>query len=431
MSNKQKVPATATTPSPTQLTEQSTEQTTATTQTETSNFGSTSDALKIPTYRKLLTAWTTANIGDSALFLTISIWVKTLTGNDAFAASVFIVLGLPALFAPVFGLMADRYSRRKILIITNVCISFAVLSLLTVQDSSQLWLIYLVTFLYSMATYVNAAAQGGILRDTLPENLLAAANGLFGSIDQGLRIVAPLAAAGAFAIWGIQPIAITTAALFLVSAVILCFIKLNETKNEMASDTHWFKSSLEGFGAMRSQPRLWSFVLALTLAITAGGSVFPILDSGLGLPATALSIFVSVQGVFAVIAGLNAARLLKNWGYSKTMVLGLTLFVLAFLFLMVPNMYVVGIATALVGAALPLMVVATVTMRQIELPLNMQGRSGAAMNVLFSLPQVAASAIVAALISSIAYPWILGAATIVAAFGFIPLAVHRLRAKTA
>lgn len=396
---------------------------------DTSEFGTTKDALKIPAYRKLLTAWSIGNVGDSALFLTISIWVKTLTDSDVFAASVFIVLGIPALFAPAFGLMADKFSRKRIIAFTNVGIALAVLSLLLVTDASQMWLIYAVTFVYSLATYVNASAQGGLLRDTLPDNLLAAANGLFGSIDQGLRIVAPLAAAGVFALWGIRPILFFTAATFLIYAFLIASLKIKETKNEVSSEKHWIHTSLEGFSAMRAKPRLWRYVLALTFAVTAGGAinalVFPILDTGLGLRPEMLSVFISVQGVFAVISGLNAARLLKAWGYDKMMAVGLSLFVLSFAALTVQNFVVVLVAIVLLGVSMPLMIVATVTLRQLELPLNLQGRSGAAMNVMFNVPQVFTAAIIAALLGVVAYPWLVAAATIVAAFGFVPLVAGR------
>ncbi|WP_313278905.1 MFS transporter [Timonella senegalensis] len=402
---------------------------------DTSEFGTTKDALRIPAYRKLLTAWSIGNVGDSALFLTISIWVKTLTDSDVFAASVFIVLGIPALFAPAFGLMADKFSRKRIIAFTNVGIALAVLSLLLVTDASQMWLIYAVTFVYSLATYVNASAQGGLLRDTLPDNLLAAANGLFGSIDQGLRIVAPLAAAGVFALWGIRPILFFTAATFLIYAFLIASLKIKETKNEVSSEKHWIHTSLEGFSAMRARPRLWRYVLALTFAVTAGGAinalVFPILDTGLGLRPEMLSVFISVQGVFAVISGLNAARLLKAWGYDKMMAVGLSLFVLSFAALTVQNFVVVLVAIVLLGVSMPLMIVATVTLRQLELPLKLQGRSGAAMNVMFNVPQVFTAAIIAALLGVIAYPWLVAAATIVAAFGFVPLVAGRSDSRRA
>ncbi|GAA4889329.1 MFS transporter [Tessaracoccus lubricantis] len=391
----------------------------------TEEFGGTREALRIPTYRKLVTAWSIGNLGDSALFLTIGIWVKVLTGSDVFAASVFIFLGVPALFAPALGLLADKFSRKWLLVGTNTLIALAVLSLLTVTDASQLWLIFVVTFVYSLATYLNAAAQGGLLRDTLPDHLLAAANGLFGSIDQGLRIIAPLGAAGAFALWGMRPILVATAGAFLVYALLLANIRITETRNEISSERHWFHTSLEGFGALHSRPRLWRFTLALALAVLAGGAInaliFPILDTGLGLRPEMLSVFISVQGVFAVIAGLNAARLLKKWGYDRLMMVGLALFVASFAALTVQHVVVVAVAIALLGMSMPLMIVATVTLRQLELPLNLQGRSGAAMNMMFNVPQVLTSAVVAALIGAVAYPWLIGAATVVAATGFIPL----------
>ncbi|WP_435299037.1 MFS transporter [Timonella sp. A28] len=396
---------------------------------ETAHFGSTSEALKIPAYRRLLTAWTIGNVGDSALFLTIGIWVKTLTGSDVFAASVFILVGIPALFAPLFGLMADKLSRKRLVIVTDTAIALVVLSLLFVKDPSDLWLIYAATLLYSMATYVNAAAQSGLLRDTLPEHLLAPANGLFGSIDQGLRIIAPLAAAGAFALWGIEPILIITALTFLGSAAFMASLPITETRNDVSSQEHWLRTAVAGFHEIYTRKRLWRFTIALTFIVAAGGAlnalIFPILDTGLGLRPEMLSVFISIQGVFAVIAGLNASRILKRFGYTTTMAIGVAGFVISFAALAIPNAIAVAAAISLLGMSMPLVMVATITLRQLELPLNMQGRGGAAMNVLFNVPQVLISAATAALLGVISYPWIIAVATVIAACGFFPLLAQK------
>jgi MFS family permease len=72
---------------------------------------------------------------------------------------VFLALGIPALFAPLAGHLADRVARRPLLLITNAATGLMVLSLLAVHSRAQLWIIYLVAFCYGMAFGIPSPAQ--------------------------------------------------------------------------------------------------------------------------------------------------------------------------------------------------------------------------------------------------------------------------------
>ncbi len=46
-------------------------------------------ALREPRFRRLLVGWSLSNFGDSALYLSLAIWAKDLTGSNAAAGLVF------------------------------------------------------------------------------------------------------------------------------------------------------------------------------------------------------------------------------------------------------------------------------------------------------------------------------------------------------
>lgn len=156
------------------------------------------EVLAVPAFRRLTVVWFFTNLGDSALYITAAIWVKQLTGSDAAAGLVFAALGLPALLAPIVGQLADRFHRRPLLIINNLAAAVVVLLLLMVRTPENVWLVYLVMFLYGTTSYLTAAAQSGILRTMLEDRYLAPANGLLSSIDQSLRILSPVLGAALF-----------------------------------------------------------------------------------------------------------------------------------------------------------------------------------------------------------------------------------------
>jgi hypothetical protein len=52
-------------------------------------------ALRDKRFRRLFAGQALSSFGDSALYLTLGIWVKTLTGSSAAAGGVFLALAVP------------------------------------------------------------------------------------------------------------------------------------------------------------------------------------------------------------------------------------------------------------------------------------------------------------------------------------------------
>ena len=102
------------------------------------------DLLRHRDFRLLLVGQTLSMFGDTAMLLTLGMWAKDLTGSNAIAGSVFAVLGLPTLVAPLGGIIIDRFRRRHVMIAVDVATAAALLLLLLVHDRGDLWLIYLV-----------------------------------------------------------------------------------------------------------------------------------------------------------------------------------------------------------------------------------------------------------------------------------------------
>ena len=86
--------------------------------------------------------------GDRAMLLVLGIWVKSLTGSSAAAGLVFFALAFPLLGAPLAGVVVDRVRRRRLMIVVDLFMGLAVLSLLFVHGEGQIWLIYTVAALW-------------------------------------------------------------------------------------------------------------------------------------------------------------------------------------------------------------------------------------------------------------------------------------------
>ena len=103
-------------------------------------------------YRLLFGAAVVSMSGDWLYKLALPLLVLQLTGSAVQTAVVYSLEYLPyLLFAPVSGVMADRYDRRLLLIGTGVAatVIMAVLAAFAWFGQYHLWMIYLAAFVLS------------------------------------------------------------------------------------------------------------------------------------------------------------------------------------------------------------------------------------------------------------------------------------------
>lgn len=380
--------------------------------------------LRMTQFRRLVGAWTIGNFADSALFLTLAIWAKELTGSSGAAGLVFLFLGAPMLASPLFGLLADRVRRRPLMIAGNVLAAAAVLGLLAVRTPTDLWLLYSVTAIYGALGALNSSAQSGLLRTMLDDEQLGPANAMFSTIDQGLRIITPLVGAGLYALWGGPALAVGTAALLVVTAVGLCVVRVDEPDPSAAAatqptgadasgqpqkrpdDTGW-AALVAGFVHVWRTVQLRNIVIGLAIALSVIGVfdslLFAVIEHGLHRPPEFFGVLVSAQGAGSILGGLTAARLMRAVGPTRSVAIGLGLMAAGAAPFLTGLESLVLLGMLLVGVAIPWAFVAMATTRQRLTPNNLQGRAASATGMSLQIPQLASTGVGAALVTVVDY----------------------------
>jgi predicted MFS family arabinose efflux permease len=358
-------------------------------------------ALRTRPFRLLTAIWVAANTADSLLTLFLAVWVKDLTGSNAYAGLVLASVGIPALFAPALGLVVDRTSRRRFLASAYGIGALALLLLLLVRDADDAWLVLLVAIAYGTVGCATGAAQSGLLRDILPDSALGRANGRLATIDQTFRLAVPVVGAAAYALVGVLPLVLVAVAGFAAACLLALRIRVHESPP--APRVERFADAVTaGFRHLRRTPPLGRLTLALGMGFGATGMIngiaFAVIDQGLNLPPEALGPLTSAQGVAAVIAGLTAARALSRWGARRTVALALVLVGLGVLPMLWSSVVLVALGMGAVGAGVTWAVVAFTTERQVRTAPQLQGRAQAAGAVVLQVPQLFLALTAAALV---------------------------------
>ncbi|MGW6005596.1 MFS transporter [Oerskovia enterophila] len=370
-------------------------------------------ALRTRPFRFLTVAWGFTNFADSVLAIIFAVWVKDLTGSNGTAGLVFAALGLPALVSPLLGQVADRVSRRRMMIVAYLVGAVSLLTLFAVRGPGQVWLIFVVTVLYSGIGFATAAAQSGLIRDLLPDEALGAANGRLTTIDQTFRLVMPVIGAGVYVAVGPLPLVVSAVVAFVVAAFFVSRIVLVETPPTPQDEREPFLAEVTaGFRHLFRTAPLGVLTVALAVGFGAVGVLnavsFAIIESGLGLGPEMLGPISSVQGVTAIVAGLTAARMIKRIGSQRLVALALGIVTLGILPALGTNLVAIVVGMGAIGLGVTWAIVGFVTERQLKTPATLQGRTSAATNMLLNVPQLVMTVVAAAVVGVVDYRLLVG-----------------------
>ncbi|GIJ27819.1 MFS transporter [Micromonospora qiuiae] len=361
--------------------------------------------------RLYVLADTASNLGDFALFLAMAIWVKTISGSTSAAALVMFSFAAGSLLLPAAGLITDRVRRRPLLIAANLALAAVVLLLLLVGGAHHVWLVYAVMFAYGALGSVTGPAQLALLPSLVPKESLGDANGLIQSVRGLLRVFAPVIGAGLFAWLGPEAVIVIDATLFVLAALALLAIKVNEPA-PTPSEGHWLTEITAGLRFISRTVTLRQLVTSCGLAMLVLGFFesigLAVVTSGLGHAPTFLGVLGVAQAIGTIAGGISAGAVMRRTSEGMIVIIGLVLVAVSSMLLMIQVTALVIAAMALLGLCIPWLVVGATTALQRRTPENLLGRASAAFEFAVTVPQTLSIAVGAALIALLDYRLLLG-----------------------
>ncbi|UOQ43642.1 MFS transporter [Halobacillus salinarum] len=174
-------------------------------------------------YVTLMSAQAISSIGDWLSIVAVITLVGLKWEASPFEVSLVILcLAAPmALFGPVAGTIADRFSR-KALMITSDVIRAGLILVLTIAGS--LWVVYLCLFLTGIFSAVFIPAKNGKLKELVEERSMKSAMSITSMIDSSTKILGPLLSGIFVALIGAKPVFIVDSVTFVLSAICIGFL---------------------------------------------------------------------------------------------------------------------------------------------------------------------------------------------------------------
>ena len=157
-----------------------------------------------------------------------------LTNNSGVAVGITTGLQFAPvlLLAPVAGVIADRFERRKVLIGTQVMsgVLSLILGLLVVTDVARLWEVYVLAGLLGVVAAIDAPARQAFVSELVPIEDLPNAVGLNSASFHSGRLIGPGIAGLLISWFGTGPVFLINAATFGAVVFSLTHMRISELR---------------------------------------------------------------------------------------------------------------------------------------------------------------------------------------------------------
>lgn len=272
-------------------------------------------------FRQLWLGQVVSQMGDWFNTIALYTMILNLTGSGRDVGLLLVARFLPSfVFGPFSGVLADRFSRRSIMIVSDLLRALVVLGFLFVRRADQLWIIYLLTVLQlGLSTFFEPAKTAAI-PSLVADRELVAANAI-SSVTWSVMLTLGAAIGGLLTGWFGTDVAFVLDSLtYLLSAALIASVRVpkrpkDEKRKFNVGKALGITETIEGARYVKHRPRVLALLLVkpawglgggiLTLLAVFGERVFPVGQS----PATGIGVLFAARGIGTAVGPIVARRI--------------------------------------------------------------------------------------------------------------------------
>ncbi|AJG76445.1 MFS transporter [Bacillus thuringiensis] len=213
-------------------------------------------------------------IGNSMVTLVLPLWVMKLTNSPLLVSGVNVAIATAAiLFAPVTGTLADRMSRRKLMIIADVmrCIVMILIAVIAFYNKMLYIPLLILLIIRSIGSALFTPASNAALVTYVEEKHVQQAITLRQISIQIISVAIPLMASFLISIFNFHGVFMLDAITFFISFLILMNIKFpRELKIEKKKP--FYEDFREGFSIFNSNQSLKTLLMSAAVINLLGAA---------------------------------------------------------------------------------------------------------------------------------------------------------------
>jgi len=279
-----------------------------------------------PDYRLLFTARTISLMGDWFSLIAIIALLREVVGSSPTALSGVLILRLLPIFlaGPIAGVVADRFNRKAIMVISDLlrCVLVLGLILAPIVPAPLVW-VYVLTALQVAGSAFFEPARSASLPQLVPERHLATANALGALIWSAMFALGAALGGVVSDLFGWRTALIVDGATYLVSAWLVSRILLPRRPQRASGPVDWvtltgFRDFREGLRFIVRRPPVgtvilvkagWGIAGSATLFLSLFGERY---FSVGGRPDLGVALMLSARALGTALGPVIARRLVQD-----------------------------------------------------------------------------------------------------------------------
>jgi MFS family permease len=344
--------------------------------------------------RDFLALWLSqlvSKVGDNFAVVAALVLINDLAAKTGMAVVVIAAaMTIPQLFALASGVFVDRFSRKTVMIVTDLLRAAVVLLPLLVHHSGHLYILYFSAFFVMGLGAVFIPARNASIPNMVPEEHLLTANALIQATELVSLIAGASLATLVISLSSTSTAFVVDSVTFLVSALFLVAAHIPRSNLALASSAprgefrRFWDAFVDGLRYIASNKPLLQ-LMAITTMATLGLSATTLMAAAffkqlLGIDAALLGLLQATEGLGMALGALLISAY-ASWARSRQIV-SVTMIVLGagiLVFAMAPVYWLVLVGALVVGLCVVSARTTLAAMTQALVPDSQRGRVESAM----------------------------------------------------
>ena len=345
-------------------------------------FGAVEQVMRHRSFRVYLVGHIPSVIGVWVTRVAIGWLAWQLTGSAFWLGVIAAADSLPVLLlGPFGGVLADRFDRRNISVVTQaaLCVVSFILAILTFSGLITIWILFFLALFRGMTFAFWQPVRLSLMPNLVPREEIPIAIALNSSIFNAAQFIGPALASGLLALGG--PGLAFSFAVFAAGIMVWALLAINVPMSVDSRLEHGsiFTEMFEGMRYGLTHPGIAPMLLLLLLL---GIGIRPLTelmpgfaDIVYGLGVTGYSMMVSSVGVGAMCGAIWMLRQGNRGGITKIALMsGVLGGGAALLFALISWLPLALICLSILGFSMTSCGIATQQLIQLSVPDNMRGR---------------------------------------------------------
>jgi MFS family permease len=383
-----------------------------------------SGALGVPEFRRYLTGMIVSNVGSWMQMIAQGWLILELTGSPFYLGLVGLVRAIPALSLTLIGgVLADRFDRRRLLLITQMSAAMTSLTLgvLDLTGLVQVWHVLAIAFISSVIMAVDNPTRHAIVPALVGRQNIASAVALNSAAWNGASIIGPSIAGILVGVAGTGAAFIINGLSFL--AVFYAVLTMKPLEQRPRGTQTMLENLTTGVRFILNDRRIWGVMIVIAIPTFFGRPIIQlmpefartVLDTG----PEGYGLLMAATGIGALIGALSVSKLsASSIGQGRLLFLSSGIFALSLIFFssspwLIPSLLILLV----VGATPTILMGISNTLLQMSITEEVRGRVMSAYSLVpMSLMPLGSMALgSASAVIGVSLAFIIGAAIILVA----------------